>query len=61
MVDSPPGITSASTASSSPTRRTVDRLGARLAQRRQMFAGVALQREHADARRAHSAGVKSRW
>ena len=34
------------------------RVGARLTQRRQMFAGVALQREHADARRVHSrAGV----
>ena len=54
VVDSPPGITSASTASSSVTRRTVVGFGTRLAQRRQMFAGVALQREHADARRAHS-------
>ena len=34
------------------------RLGARLAQCRQMFAGVALQRQYADVRSAH--GVKSR-
>ena len=38
-----------------------DRLGARFAQRGQVLAGVALQRQHTDARRAHSVGgVKSR-
>ena len=37
------------------------RLGARLAQRRQVFAGVALQRQTPTCGALTSAGVKSRW
>ena len=49
VVDSPPGMTSPSQASSSAGRRTARAAKPRAVERREVLAHVALQREHADA------------
>ena len=53
VVDSPPGITSPSSPSSSSGLRTSHDLGAELAQHRRVLAEVALHGENTDPRRLH--------
>ena len=61
VVDSPPGMTSPSTASISAAAAHRHRVGPGFAQRSQVFAGIALQRQHADSRRAHCCCDVPRW
>ena len=60
VVDSPPGSTSAVAALELLGRAHLGRVGAERAQQRDVLAERALQREHADAGRAHQPRVASR-